>query len=87
MKKSNLVKSKNLISEINKFKMSILTSRQVKENLLLLLSNSGLPKDVVKDLSHNVVDSISKGETNQYQIIEDLILSLKLLFDDTIDKE
>lgn len=85
--KDNISKSKNLIIQINQLRDQILSSRQVKEKLVLLLQNSGLPRLIVSDLIKNIISDTNKGIVNQYVIIENLVTSLNLLFDDTIDNQ
>jgi len=85
--KSNISKSKNLIIQINQLRDQILSSRQVKEKLVLLLQNSGLPRAIVSDLIRNIVLETNKGAVNQYVMLENLVTSLNLLFDDTINNQ
>lgn len=85
--KDNISKSKNLIIQIDQLRNQILSSKQVKEKLVLLLQNSGLPRLIVSDLIKNIISDTNKGVVNQYVIIENLIKSLNLLFDDTTDNQ
>ena len=85
--KSNISKSKNLIIQINQLRDQILSSRQVKEKLISLLQNSGLPRAIVSDLIKNIVYDVNKGVVNQYVMLENLVTNLNLLFDDTIDNQ
>ncbi len=85
--KDNISKSKNLIIQIDQLRNQILSSKQVKEKLILLLQNSGLPRLIVSDLIKNIISDTNKGVVNQYVIIENLVTSLNLLFDDTTDNQ
>lgn len=85
--KDNISKSKNLIIQIDQLRNQILSSKQVKEKLVLLLQNSGLPRLIVSDLIKNIISDTNKGVVNQYVIIENLVTSLNLLFDDTTNDQ
>lgn len=85
--KDNISKSKNLIIQIDQLRNQILSSKQVKGKLVLLLQNSGLPRLIVSDLIKNIISDTNKGVVNQYVIIENLVTSLNLLFDDTTDNQ
>ncbi len=80
--KDNISKSKNLIIQIDQLRNQILSSKQVKEKLILLLQNSGLPRLIVSDLIKNIISDTNKGVVNQYVIIENLVTSLNLLFNE-----
>lgn len=80
--KDNISKSKNLIIQINQLRDQILSSKQMNIRLTTLLQNSGLPRAIISDLIDSVRTDIDKGVVNQYSILENLVMNLKLLFND-----
>lgn len=76
MKTSEKTKAINLINKINQFSDRVLSTREIRENLILFLNNCGLDSSYVYKSKKNIEEEIYKG-INGYHVINNLILKIR----------